>query len=198
MINAFCEGMICVKEWFVWMVGLCEGMDCVEGWLVWRDGLCERMICVNGWFLWRDGMVCVTSLHTNHTFTQTIPSINTNQPFTQTISSHNQPFTQSIPSHNASLHTNHVKGWMTSCLFEGMVLREGMVCVKGWFVWRDGLCHFPDTIHHFTKPSLDTNHLFTQNHPFQQTIYPSLYYILSGLYEGIDCVTCIHPFTWTS
>ena len=52
---------------FVWRGGLCEGMVCVKGWFVWRDviqrminGLCEGMVCVKGCniigFVWRDMM----------------------------------------------------------------------------------------------------------------------------------------------
>ena len=38
MTNGMCEGMLCVKGWFVWRAaiqrminGLCEGMVCVKG-----------------------------------------------------------------------------------------------------------------------------------------------------------------------
>ena len=122
------------------------------------------MVCVNRWFVWRDVIpshkpfiiLCITSLHTNHLFTQTL--------YSHKLDNHtNQinPFMQTIPSHKPIII---------------LCITYNLVCVKGWFVWHP----YTQTINHSQyyisshKPSLQTNH------PFTQTIYHFLYYILSG------------------
>ena len=85
-------------KWFLWRDGLCEGINGLwKGWFVWREvlqrtinGLCDYLFCVKGcntetdkgfmwmasfcgWFVWKPFIIlCITSLHTNHPFTQTI------------------------------------------------------------------------------------------------------------------------------
>ena len=152
------------------MDGLCEGMVCVKGWFVWRDGLCEGMeykliffsLLHIIWFVQRDA----------------------------------------YKSHSSCLHTNHKicnteKGkWFV--WRDGFVWRDdlcdgiGMICVKGWFVWRDKWFVWRDGLHPFaqTKPS---------HKPF--IILCITYYLVcvkgydkwfvwrDGLCEGLVCVS---------
>ena len=159
MVNGLCEGMVCVKGWFVWrdvwLSSLC-------GWFVWRDGL-QKIRCNTVhtnqlsfsvlhiiWLVWRDGLcdipshkpliiLSITSLHTNHPFTQNIPSHN---PFTIfyityylvcmtiwivciTSIDTNHPFPQNI------YHSlDYILTGLCDCL----------VYVNKLFVWSDGLC----------------------------------------------------------
>ena len=114
-------------------------------WFAWRDGLCEGMVCVqiicntenDKWFVWRnglcEGMVCVKGWIVSGLYNVT-------------------QFRQYVIQRRIN-----VLYYILSGAF------EGMVSVKRWFVWRDGLCHFTET----------------RIHPFTQTIYHYLYYILS-------------------
>ena len=201
--------MVCVKGWFLWiplhkpfkilcitslhsnhpftqtmhhslyylLYSLCDYLVCVNKWFVWRDGLCEGIIGLC------EGM---TSLHTNHPFTQTIyshkPNNHTNQIIWNTenykwfyhslyyfykpyiISLHTiriilYPFTQTNPSHKSFI----------------------ILCITS-------LC----TNHPFTETIPSHKPFLHTNHPFTQPIYHSLYYILSGLCDYLVCLNYIH------
>ena len=81
-----------------------------------------------------------------------------------------------------------VKGYIVSGLSLYYIvsgLCEGMVCVKGWFVWRDGLCEGIDQTQSIPshKPSLHTSH-------------PSLYTKPSLQTERRKCFVCKEVFVW--
>ena len=114
----------------------------------------------------------LSSLHTNHL------SLHANHPFTQTITSHKPlfiPFTQTIPSHKPSLHTIHLfsqtipshnPSLHTKPCLQTNHLSFSVLHIV-WFVWRDGLCVGMVCVkgwHKLSlhKPSLHTNHPFTQ------------------------------------
>ena len=115
MINGLCEGMVCVKGWFVWR----DVMVCMKGciteddqWFVWLSDL-------HGWIVWMDVTQTTLShkpsLHTNHLSFSVLHiigfacssglSFSVLHPFTQTIHI-NQVITQTIYSHKPDNHTN--------------------------------------------------------------------------------------------
>ena len=246
MINCLCEGMVCVKGWFVWrdliqrMINvLCEGMVCVKGGITENDKWFVWLSCLCGWFVWTIPVLCSVL----HAFTQNIfhflyfipshqPSLHTNHPFTQTI--HHSLyyilsglhewlsglcgwFVWAPPVlHIISLHTNQI------------ICNTGMVCVKpfiislctnqiicntekGRFVWRDGLCEgmvfvkgcFVWTC---TQTSLHTNQIlynpgmvhtnYSHKPDNHKTIHHSRYYILSHK-PSLHTNHSSYPFTQT-
>ena len=210
------EGMyyylVCVKgydKWFLW-----------RWWFVWRDaiqriilGWFTQTICHSLYYITShkpDNHTNHLAFSVLHPFTQTITSC---KPFIITPLCTNHPFTQSIPSHKQFIilcitfylfcvkgcnKENDkwfvwwagLRGWFIwSIPFTQTILSQKrfiilcitfyLVCVKGWIV--SGVCEGIESSHRDQ----------TQNLHFKQTIYPSLYYILSGLCEGMVCVNNI-------
>ena len=145
------------------------------------------LVCVKGYGKWL------------HPFTQTIASY---KPFIIlwiTYGKWLHGFTQTIPSHKPFIilcitcYLDCVKGYdklfvWRDGLHEGMVCVKGcitycLICVKGlhivWFVslHKDQTQSIPSH-----KPDNHTNH------PFTQTIYHLLYYILSSLWDYLVCL----------
>ena len=170
---------ICNK-WFVWRDGLCEGIV----WFVWRHGLCglypalhtNQIICVKGWFVWGDGIVWkdiiwfVWSNGLSEGMVYVKPWFMQRDVLCDGMDCvWCKPF---IILCITSLHTNHLSFSVLHCFIQTIPSpNDRWLCVKGWIVWREGLCHFTETRH---NPSLHTNQPSTQTNP-------SLYYILSGL-----------------
>ena len=131
--------LVCVKgydKWFVWRDGLCEWMVCLNGRIV--SGLFNYyLVCVKGWFVWLVSIplhkpfiiLCFTSLHTNH-------------PFTQNIYHSLYYILSGFCKGMDTSHTVHAFKQTSLYVIKRKIngLFEGMDCAKGWFVWRDGLC----------------------------------------------------------
>ena len=157
--------------------------------------------------------ICNPSLHTNHSFTQTIPShkpfiisLHTNQIICNTeegwfvwrdelssfsvlhIKSHIIWFVwkETIPSHKPSLHTNH-PFTQTISSHKPSLHTNQIICNTGnekWFEWRDGLCEGMVCVERWF---LCITFLHT-NHPFTPTISSQKPFIIFCITYYLVCV----------
>ena len=132
MINCLCEGMVCVKGWFVWrdviqriINGLCGGiyLVCVIIWIVWIIGLCEGKVCVKRcntenykWFVGLSGMYYI------------LPGL----------------CDYLVCVNKWILWLSGLCGWFVwrdviERMINGLCERIHLVCVNIWFVWVNGL-----------------------------------------------------------